>query len=159
MNMLTDEELIEKAKKLYETRTGWGDSTAWTNRDFIALSEKIQERTEVSISHVTLKRVWGKVKYDSLPYAHTLDTLVQFLGYENWRDFKLKHGNGYAQHKPGLDGGAHINGEAYPPQFLATCKNKSCWPLTVVCNYGFLINARLCLEFDAQKPKDILQTQ
>ncbi len=92
--MLTDEILIEKAKKLVEASSGWGDSIDWTNSDFIALSEKIRESTGVSLSHVTLKRLWGKVKYDSLPNTHTLDTLVQFAGYENWRQFKLKDGNG-----------------------------------------------------------------
>src|ERR1700709_1168409 len=94
--MYTDEFLIEKTKKLFETNTGWGDSGEWTNQDFVILSEKIQEKTGVALSHVTLKRVWGKVKYDSLPNTHTLDTLVQFLGYENWREFRLKNGNGTA---------------------------------------------------------------
>src|ERR1700733_2756452 len=92
--MQTDELLIEKAKRLYEDKTGWGDSGEWTNQDFVILSEKIQERTGIALSHVTLKRVWGKVKYDSLPNTHTLDTLVQFLGYENWRTFKSQNGNG-----------------------------------------------------------------
>lgn len=92
--MHTDEFLIEKTKRLFETTTGWGDSEEWTNQDFVILSEKIQERTGVALSHVTLKRVWGKVKYESLPNTHTLDTLVQFLGYQNWRDFKSQNGNG-----------------------------------------------------------------
>jgi hypothetical protein len=92
--MYNDDFLIEKTKKLYEARTGWGDSDDWTNQDFVILSEKIQERTGVMLSHVTLKRVWGKVKYESLPNTHTLDTLVQFLEYENWRDFKSQNGNG-----------------------------------------------------------------
>ena len=92
--MHTDEFLIQKTKRLFETTTGWGDSEGWTNQDFVILSEKIQERTGVALSHVTLKRVWGKVKYDSLPNTHTLDTLVQFLGYQNWRDFKSQNGNG-----------------------------------------------------------------
>jgi hypothetical protein len=92
--MHTDEFLIEKTKKLYEANTGWGDSGDWTNQDFVILSEKIQERTGVALSHVTLKRVWGKVKYESLPNTHTLDTLVQFLGYQSWRDFKSQNGNG-----------------------------------------------------------------
>lgn len=91
--MLTDELLLDKAKKLVETQSGWGASSDWTNADFIALSEKIQQQTGVSISHVTLKRLWGKVKYDSLPNTHTLDTLVQYTGYENWRAFKVQHGN------------------------------------------------------------------
>jgi hypothetical protein len=95
--MQTDEFLIEKTKKLYESNTGWGNSDEWTNQDFVILSEKIQERTGVALSHVTLKRVWGKVKYDSLPNTHTLDTLVQFLGYANWREFKSQNGNGTAR--------------------------------------------------------------
>ena len=94
--MNTLEVLIEKTIKLYESNTGWGDSDEWTNQDFVILSGKIQERTGAALSHVTLKRIWGKVKYDSLPNIHTLDTLVQFLGYEHWRDFKSQNGNGTA---------------------------------------------------------------
>ena len=92
--MTTNDVMIEEIKKQYEACLGWGDSTAWTNCDFIELSGKIQDRTGMSISHVTLKRVWGRVKYESLPATHTLDTLVRYLGYEKWRDFKLKHSNG-----------------------------------------------------------------
>jgi hypothetical protein len=92
--MQPDEFLIEQIIRLFESDTGWGDSAEWTNQDFVKLSEKIQERTGIALSHVTLKRVWGKVKYDSLPNTHTLDTLVQFLGYENWRDFKSQNANG-----------------------------------------------------------------
>lgn len=92
--MLTDEELLFKAKKLVETRVGWGDSDDWANQDFIALSKKIQQETGASVSHVTLKRLWGKVKYDGLPQTYTLNTLAQFIGYESWRDFKVKNGNG-----------------------------------------------------------------
>jgi hypothetical protein len=94
--MNTVELWIKKTIKLYESDTGWGDSDEWTNQDFIILSEKIQERTGVVLSHMTLKRVWGKVKYESRPATHTLNTLVQFLGYENWLHFKLQNGNGTA---------------------------------------------------------------
>ncbi|WP_162996411.1 hypothetical protein [Mucilaginibacter celer] len=79
--------LIAELIKQYQTFTGWGDSDSWTNQDFINLSDKIQEKTGASISHVTLKRIWGKVKYNSLPNTYTMDTLVQFLGYENYRVF------------------------------------------------------------------------
>src|SRR5688572_30399221 len=92
--MQTDEVLLTKAKKLIEAKISWGDSTEWTNQDFVALSEKIQEQLNIPLSHVTLKRIWGKVKYESLPNTHTLNTLVQFVGYENWREFKIQHGNG-----------------------------------------------------------------
>ena len=92
--MLTDELLLTKAKKLIEAKLNWGDSSDWTNQDFVVLSEKIQEQLNIPLSHVTLKRIWGKVKYESLPNTHTLNTLVQFIGYENWRAFKIKNGNG-----------------------------------------------------------------
>ncbi len=95
--MLTDELLLTKAKKIIESKINWGDSNDWTNQDFVALSEKIQEQLNIPLSHVTLKRIWGKVKYESLPNTHTLNTLVQFVGYENWRDFKIQNGNGAAQ--------------------------------------------------------------
>jgi hypothetical protein len=111
--MNTLEFLIKKTIKLYESNTGWGDSDEWTNQDFVILSEKIQERTGAPVSHVTLKRVWGKVKYDSLPNTHTLNTLVQFLGYENWRDFRSKNSNGTA----GAPTVKQVNGDGYAYTF------------------------------------------
>jgi hypothetical protein len=90
--MPTDESLIRQVKRRFEEQTGWGDSEKWSNQDFLQLSELIRDKTGVNISHVTLKRIWGKVKYESLPNTHTLNTLVQYLGYDNWRDFSVKVG-------------------------------------------------------------------
>ena len=120
--MNTVELLIEKTIKLYESNTGWGDSDEWSSQDFVILSEKIQERTGVALSHVTLKRVWGKVKYDSLPNTHTLDTLVQFLGYENWRNFKSQNGNGTVKQ-------TNRNGHGYTSLSVAYCLR-----VTYVCS-------------------------
>jgi hypothetical protein len=89
--MQTDESLIRQVKKMFEEKTGWGNSDTWTNQDFLQLSELIRDETGITISHVTLKRVWGKVRYDSLPNTHTLNTLAQFLGYDNWRDLAARH--------------------------------------------------------------------
>ncbi|WPV01523.1 hypothetical protein SNE26_07025 [Mucilaginibacter sp. cycad4] len=57
--MPAQELLITELIKQYEAFTGWGDSGSWKNQDFINLSEKIREKTGASISHVTLKRIWG----------------------------------------------------------------------------------------------------
>ena len=92
--MLNEDQLLSTAKKLIETKLGWGNAAGWTNQDFLDLSKKIQEASSASISHVTLKRIWGKVKYGSLPNTYTLSTLVQFIGYESWRDFKIKNETG-----------------------------------------------------------------
>jgi len=89
--MPTEEILIRQVKRLFEKKTGWGDSDQWSNQDFLQLSEMIRDQTGVTISHVTLKRIWGKVRYESLPNTHTLNTLVQFVGYDSWRDFSVKH--------------------------------------------------------------------
>ncbi|HEX8060616.1 MAG TPA: hypothetical protein VF473_06745 [Cyclobacteriaceae bacterium] len=66
----------------------WGDSSLWTNSDFELLSDKIFEKTVVRLSISTLKRIWGKVKYDNSPTAATLNALANFLGYASWRDFE-----------------------------------------------------------------------
>jgi hypothetical protein len=107
--MLTDETLLCKTKQLIEEKVSWGDSTDWANQDFIALSKRIQQETGAQISHVTLKRLWGKVRYKGLPQIYTLNTLVQFLGYENWRDFKVKNLRFSAV--PAKPGGFSISGD------------------------------------------------
>jgi hypothetical protein len=89
--MVSEEEMIEKVKGAIEAKLNWGDSSSWSNSDFVTLSEMIKEETKATLSHVTLKRVWGKVKYNSLPNQYTLNTLAQVAGYECWRDFKVKN--------------------------------------------------------------------
>jgi hypothetical protein len=78
---------IEKCRELVEKRLAWGSSKNWQNQDFENLSERILEATEVSLSSSTLKRIWGKVSYNSTPHITTLNALAQFVGYENWRAF------------------------------------------------------------------------
>lgn len=65
-----------------------GPSATWAVYDFEKLSSAIYERTQVSLSVTTLKRLWGRLKYDSAPTLTTLNALAQFAGYADWRDFK-----------------------------------------------------------------------
>jgi len=69
----------------------WGDSDDWTNDDFEQLSEKIFRKTRVQLSVSTLKRLWGKVRYENFPATSTLNALAAFLGHENWRAFRQKN--------------------------------------------------------------------
>ena len=80
--------LIEKLKECIGNHLSWGNHENWSNKDFEDLSEKIFEKTNVQLSAVTLKRIWGKLKYDSAPTINTLNTLAQFVGFETWRDFR-----------------------------------------------------------------------
>jgi hypothetical protein len=88
MATITDEALIEQCKALIEEKTGWGKSENWSNRDFEELSEKIFDETGVNLSPTTLKRIWGKVKYESAPTLTTLDNLARYAGFEHWRAFR-----------------------------------------------------------------------
>ncbi|HEU4552207.1 MAG TPA: hypothetical protein VFS25_05210 [Chitinophaga sp.] len=50
------------------------------------MSDAIYDCTAVRLSVTTLKRIWGKLKYDSAPTITTLNALAQFAGYADWKD-------------------------------------------------------------------------
>lgn len=85
---------LSTCKQLIEQSLNWGSSAQWTNEDFENLSDEIEEKTQVRLSVSTLKRIWGRVKYDSSPTAATLNALAKFVGYENWRQFLQKNKTG-----------------------------------------------------------------
>lgn len=78
---------ISKCLQVIEQQLGWSDSARWSNYDFSKLSDEVHKRTQVRLSVTTLKRVWGRVKYESAPTITTLNTLAKFAGYKDWRDF------------------------------------------------------------------------
>jgi len=78
---------IDKCRQQIEDKVGWGPGTEWQNQDFEELSKRIFLQTKVSLSVSTLKRLWGKIRYEGSPNVATLNTLAQFVGYENWRAF------------------------------------------------------------------------
>ena len=80
--------LVKKCLLLIEKQLDWGDAKSWHNDMFSELSEKIRQKTNVLLSPTTLKRVWGRLNYDNAPSISTLNTLAQFAGFLNWRDFK-----------------------------------------------------------------------
>jgi len=89
--MEKEKQLLIVCRKLIEQSLNWGDSSVWSNDDFEQLSEKIFDKTKVKLSVSTLKRIWGKVRYENFPTTATLNALTGFLGYESWRDFKQKN--------------------------------------------------------------------
>ncbi|WP_420601791.1 hypothetical protein [Flagellimonas sp.] len=88
--MYSEHQLVKKCLLRIEEILEWGPSDEWHNDMFVELSEHIQQQTKVLLSPVTLKRVWGRIDYKSAPSITTLNTLAQFSGFENWRDFKGK---------------------------------------------------------------------
>jgi transcriptional regulator with XRE-family HTH domain len=87
MNVPSEHDYIDKCKLLIECRLEWADNLEWKNRDYEYLSELIFEKTRISISVSTLKRIWQNNKH-RIPHVSTLNALARFLDYENWHDFK-----------------------------------------------------------------------
>lgn len=88
MTKISEESEVTRCLLLIETRLAWGPSEHWVNYDFEKLSDAIHESTGVRLSITTLKRLWGRLKYDSAPTLTTLNALAQFAGYTDWRTFK-----------------------------------------------------------------------
>lgn len=82
---------IQICKQEIERRLKWGPSETWTNQDFELLVEEIFDKTKNNVSLTTLKRIWGKVDYQSKTSVATLNVLAQYLDYAHWRDFQIGH--------------------------------------------------------------------
>lgn len=86
-----EEHYLPRCLGLIEALFDRGSSSNWATYDFKKLSDAIYERTQVRLSVTTLKRIWGKLKYDSAPTLTTLNALAQFANYTDWRTFKQNH--------------------------------------------------------------------
>ncbi|SMD32661.1 hypothetical protein SAMN04488029_1011 [Reichenbachiella faecimaris] len=80
--------ILNNCKTEIEQKLQWGAAEQWQNQEFEELSQIIFNKTGVNLSHTTLKRVWGKVKYTNQPSISTLDALAKFLDCPNWSAYK-----------------------------------------------------------------------
>src|ERR1700712_5255113 len=78
---------VKQLLTVIEQQLDWGEASGWQGKDFEVLNELILEKTKVSLSASTLRRILGRVEYNHLPSGTTLDTLSRFAGFENWRAF------------------------------------------------------------------------
>ncbi len=92
MTKIQAEILVGKCLRIIEGNLGWGKSEDWSNYDFSKLSDEVHNRTRVRLSITTLKRIWGKLKYESAPTSTTLNALAQVAGYSDWRSFCNEQG-------------------------------------------------------------------
>src|SRR5437868_14715181 len=92
-NFNHDIEYLRHCRKLIEQKLNWRPAEEWRNYEFDQLSEKILDATGVNLSTTTLKRVFGKIKYESLPSSVTLNTLANYTGFPSWMAFKSEAGN------------------------------------------------------------------
>lgn len=71
--MIQNHIILKRCLKEIESRLNWINSNQWQQKHFESLSELIYEKTKVSLSPLTLKRLWGKIKYNSNPSSSTLE--------------------------------------------------------------------------------------
>src|ERR1700761_2850986 len=78
---------LKRLLLIIEQQLDWGEPAGWQSKDFEILNQLIFEKTKISLSASTLRRIWGRVEYNHLPSGTTLDTLARFAGFESWRIF------------------------------------------------------------------------
>jgi hypothetical protein len=88
-----DTKYLQLYIRLIEQKLNWRPAAEWRNYEFTELSEKILDAVGVNLSATTLKRVFGKLRYESLPSSATLNALAAFLGYSSWMEFKSQQLN------------------------------------------------------------------
>jgi|GEM_PF-7041712 len=93
MTETQEKNYLDRLKSHVENKLEWGVSDDWRHSDYKNLSEVVYNESKILLSTSTLKRVWGKIKYEGMPNATTLDALSIFIGYTNWLDFKNKAKN------------------------------------------------------------------
>lgn len=81
---------LQYCKQLIEEELKWITSEKWKQRDYLHLIDLIENRTGISVSLSTIKRIWAKGS-SGMPQMATLDALAGFLGYDNWLQFKEQH--------------------------------------------------------------------
>ena len=87
---MNDTLYIQRCLELVEAQFNRGKSQEWSNYDFEKLGLAVQAATGVALSVTTLKRVFGKVKYNSAPAVTTLNALSRYAGFEDWSDFRSR---------------------------------------------------------------------
>ena len=70
--MNDDQKIIERLILDIESSLNWGPSSQWSNKEYMDLSEMMFGKTGVNLSHTTLKRLFGHLKYDGSPLTDRL---------------------------------------------------------------------------------------
>lgn len=91
---------IRKCLKLIEKKYGADPSSVWTNKDYTAISDEIEEVSKIRISPDTLKRLFGKISYSGAhkPQSATREALAIYLGFKSWSEF-VKSNKQKSKHK------------------------------------------------------------
>src|SRR5690606_19094592 len=85
---MTDRDFVTTCLREIFERNGYEDPDKITQRDFEHISAEIAAKTTILISVATLKRLM-QGRFARLPQTATLNAISQYLGYNNWQDYKM----------------------------------------------------------------------
>lgn len=85
---MTDRDFVTTCLREIFQRNGYEDPDKITQRDFEHISAEIAAKTTILISVATLKRLM-QGRFARLPQTATLNAISQYLGYNNWQDYKM----------------------------------------------------------------------
>ncbi len=84
--MTGNEAKLTRCLSMVATKSGLGDWSQWTKRDFEQLSMLIEQKTRIILSVSTLIRLYKETSGRN-PQKVTLDALAQFVGFDNWHAY------------------------------------------------------------------------
>ena len=148
--MEKEKQLLLLCRQLIERTLNWGGSEIWGNDDFEQLSKQIFDKTRVQLSVSTLKRIWGKVRYDSFPNAATLNALAQFLDYISWRDFRQHY-----QHNGVIEQAKQPQPEAIAPAPLTVRSKNNLRYIWLGCSLLLVLGTLFFMSSKRNKPYDL----
>ncbi len=85
---MTDRDFVQLCLREIFEKNGYEDPRQLTQRDFEHISAEIAAKTTTLISVATLKRLM-QGRFARLPQTATLNAISQYLGYNNWQDYKM----------------------------------------------------------------------
>lgn len=81
---------VTLCRKQIEKKFAFGNGNGYTQRDLELLARNIEEKTGITLSLSTLKRLW-KGNFKQRPQMATLNALAAVLDYRDWQEFKLQN--------------------------------------------------------------------
>ncbi|MEL7122533.1 MAG: hypothetical protein AAFO07_24015 [Bacteroidota bacterium] len=78
---------LEAYQELLEKRKEWGPIEAWRYSQFRDLATDLTEKTGVSVSYMTLMRIFQRKDFKRSPQLATLDAFAKYLDFKDWESF------------------------------------------------------------------------
>src|SRR5215217_4732471 len=84
---MNEQALVKDAISEIFRKSGYGNITQMTQRDFDYVADEIEKKSGIVISGTTIKRL-ALGDFSRLPQVATLNAIANYFDYKTWQDFK-----------------------------------------------------------------------